>query len=150
MGEVWAQVKVIRSDKLMQYQSVILISDCWKFSVKTHLYYCICRFVPWPDWLSKHETFCCLVSGWWPFFTCPTMDVVSLEIKKICQSSSYSTHESFLFQIDRLILHAQTHVYCKNLSALHLTFCYIDFMNTVWPLCYATFIVLFHIDNRFC
>ena len=63
--------------------------------------------------------------------------------KQISQSSSCSTKESFLFQIDCWIFSVQTHPYCINLSVMHLTFLH-------WPNeCCLTFqlcnFILFHL-----
>ena len=49
--------------------------------------------------------------------------------KEISQSSSCSTNESFLFQIDCWILSVRTHPYCINLPVMHFTFLYIDLLN---------------------
>ena len=97
MSKFRVQIKVTKSHtcKFMQYQWFIFISDCWKFSVKTHLY-CIWLFVLWSD---NH--------------------------KQISKSSSCSTNELFLLtmQIYYWILSVWTHLYCINLPipVMHLT-----------------------------
>ena len=105
----------------MQYQWIILISNCWKFSFKTYLYTALdFLYLDLIDFLSNQ-----LFLAWFQvgdhFFRCTTINEISEEIKKsvrvahAVQMSHFYIRlivEYFLF---RLIHTALTYLYCMNL-----------------------------------